>query len=311
MRLIVSHRTQFYYKRTASLAMSRACLTPRDTVQQRCLDSRLVISPVPDSEVHADDRFGNAIVSFDHAAPHDKAEVLAVSTVETADAVALPPDCSITDMRYRMGSSTGPAMLLAEECLLFSRMVPVHTDVQGLIDELGVTDTSAQGVLDLAERLTHHIFTTYQYDPDYSSVATPLDDVLAARRGVCQDFAHVAIAVCRRLGIPARYVSGYLETIPPPGVEKLRGADASHAWFAVYDGAGGWFDFDPTNDQRPNQQYVTTAWGRDYGDVAPLRGVVFGGGQQTLDVAVDVDRTPFPTQNDAVPTTAVNDDSQP
>ena len=299
MRLIVSHRTKFNYKRTASLAMSRACLLPRDTVQQRGLDTRLVISPIPDSEVHAVDWFGNEIVSFDHAAPHDEAEVLAVSTVDTADAVALPQDCSIADMQQRLKISTGPAMLLAEECLLSSRMVPIHTDVQGLINELGVTDSATQGVLDLAQRLTHHIFTTYQYDPDYSSVATPLDDVLVARRGVCQDFAHVAIAVCRALGIPARYVSGYLETIPPPGVEKLRGADASHAWFAVYDGNGGWFDFDPTNDQRPNQQYVTTAWGRDYGDVAPLRGVVFGGGEQTLDVAVDVDRTPFVSNGSA------------
>lgn len=291
MKLLVSHRTRFHYKSIASHAVSRACLMPRDTVQQRVENTRLVINPEPDSEVYTRDRFGNSVVTFDVAVPHDEAEVLAVSTIEPFGAIELPEDRSIEDMRQQLDSSLGDDMLLAEECLLYSQLIPA-VDVQPLIDELEVRDLSRHGVLEFANRLTHHIFTTYKYDPDYSSVATPLDDVLKARRGVCQDFAHVAIAVCRALGIPARYVSGYLETIPPPGVEKLRGADASHAWFAVYDGDGGWFDFDPTNNQRPDHRYVTTAWGRDYRDVAPLRGVVFGGGRQTLDVAVDVDRTP-------------------
>ena len=122
------------------------------------------------------------------------------------------------------------------------------------------------------------------------SVVTSGQKAWDAKRGVCQDFAHVALAILREAGIPARYVSGYLETLPPPGQKKLQGSDASHAWFSVYSPTEGWYDFDPTNNKRPDQQYVTTAWGRDYADVAPLKGIVYGGGSQSVAVSVDVNR---------------------
>jgi transglutaminase-like putative cysteine protease len=123
-------------------------------------------------------------------------------------------------------------------------------------------------------------------------VATPLSQVFMDRRGVCQDFAHLAIACLRTQGLPARYVSGYIETLPPPGQQKLLGSDASHAWFSVYDPDAGWLDFDPTNNQIPMNQHITTAWGRDYSDVTPLRGVIFGGGAHRAEVAVDVEPRP-------------------
>lgn len=288
MRYTVTHRTSFRYQSLASHAVNRACLTPRDTTQQQCLQSRVEIDPEPDVQQSAVDRFGNQLVLFDLAAPHNRADVTATSTVLTYPAPELPSDFTRADLRERLLHHTGADMLLAEECLLPSPQIPVRADPAALIAAVGWTPDS--GVLDFAERLMNYIFNEFVYDPNYSSVATPIADVLEAQRGVCQDFAHAAILCCRKLGIAARYVSGYLETLPPEGVEKLRGSDASHAWFSVYDGVGAWYDFDPTNNKRPDEQYITTAWGRDYTDVAPLRGVVYGGGSQQLEVAVDVDR---------------------
>ncbi|MFZ4719654.1 MAG: transglutaminase-like domain-containing protein, partial [Ilumatobacteraceae bacterium] len=149
--------------------------------------------------------------------------------------------------------------------------------------------TPGRPVADAASGLCHHIFSAFVFDAGFSEVTTPLADVMAARRGVCQDFAHVACAALRSIGLPARYVSGYIETLPPPGEPKLVGADASHAWCAVWAGDHGWLEFDPTNDQMPPQRHVVVGWGRDYCDVAPVRGVVIGpNGSQTLTVSVDV-----------------------
>ncbi|MEN9849778.1 MAG: hypothetical protein RL368_2518, partial [Pseudomonadota bacterium] len=138
--------------------------------------------------------------------------------------------------------------------------------------------------------LMRRIFTEFTYDPHFTTIITPLSDVLLHRRGVCQDFAHLMIACLRSLGLAARYVSGYLETLPPPGQVKLQGSDASHAWLAVYVPGRGWIDFDPTNNQIPTNQHITTAWGRDYSDVTPLKGIIFGGGEHLLSVSVDVNR---------------------
>ena len=292
MRLKVSHGTRFSYTGSVSHAVSRLCLQPRNTPQQQVISHRLSMYPEAATSVHSLDRYGNPIVQIDLAVPHEQAEIKAVSLVETQPEPTLPQDISIEALGAHGQQSTGEDMLMAEDFLLRSLYVPSGIDTATLIAELQLAPRDSQGVLALAQALTHHIFTHFEYDPGYSSVATPLNDVMQARRGVCQDFAHAAIAVCRDLGIPARYVSGYLETVPPPGVEKLQGADASHAWFSVYTGTTGWYDFDPTNNKRPDEQYVTTAWGRDYRDVAPIQGVMYGGGQQKLDVAVDVDRAP-------------------
>ncbi len=300
MRLKVSHSTRVAYAEPVSHAVSRLCLQPRNTLQQHVVAHHLTLYPEPDAVVRAEDRYGNAIVQYDLAVPHEQAETRSTSLIETYPAPPLPQDLSLDELHKQIQQSTGHGMLLAEDFLLRSVYVPTGIDTSALIAELGLSPPASQGVIALAQQLTHHIFTAFEYDPGYSNIATPLADVMQARRGVCQDFAHAAIAVCRDLGIPARYVSGYLETVPPPGVEKLKGADASHAWFSVYAGTAGWFDFDPTNNKRPDEQYVTTAWGRDYRDVAPIQGVVYGGGSQALQVAVDVDRAPVPGNSPGV-----------
>jgi transglutaminase-like putative cysteine protease len=143
-------------------------------------------------------------------------------------------------------------------------------------------------VLEAALDLTHRIHRDFRYDSDATSVATPVDEVFRLRRGVCQDFVHVQLACLRALALPARYVSGYLLTRPPPGREKLVGSDASHAWVSVWCADAGWVDLDPTNDMATGDEHVTLAWGRDYGDISPINGVTFGGGQHVIEVAVDV-----------------------
>lgn len=146
-------------------------------------------------------------------------------------------------------------------------------------------------LLDSVHDLNRRIHAAFTYDQEVTTISTPLSEVLAQQRGVCQDFAHLAIGCLRSLGLPARYVSGYVESLPPPGQPRLRGADASHAWFAVFDPEQGWVDFDPTNDQIVTDHHVTTAWGRDYADVTPLKGIVFGGGAHQLEVAVEIVRS--------------------
>ena len=137
--------------------------------------------------------------------------------------------------------------------------------------------------------MTRRIHAEFEYDPKATTVATPTRDVLAHRRGVCQDFAHMQIACLRSLGLAARYVSGYLSTSPPPGRPKLIGADATHAWVSVYCGEAGWVDLDPTNDTIPGDRHILLAWGRDYDDVSPVKGIILGGGEHTVTVAVDVE----------------------
>jgi transglutaminase-like putative cysteine protease len=150
-------------------------------------------------------------------------------------------------------------------------------------------------LLEAVADLTRRIHADFTYDQRATTVSTPVSEVLANRRGVCQDFAHLQIACLRALGLPARYVSGYLSTTPPPGKPRLVGADASHAWLAVYVPGAGWVEFDPTNDVIPDDKHIVVAWGRDFGDVTPLRGVVMGGGSHSLRVSVDVSPQDEPT----------------
>ena len=145
-------------------------------------------------------------------------------------------------------------------------------------------------MFDATRHLMQRIYHDFEFKPGFTTISTPLSEVMKARKGVCQDFAHLAIACVRSIGLPARYISGYLETMPPPGKEKLAGADASHAWFSVYIPYRGWIDFDPTNNQIPSAQHITVCWGRDYADIAPLKGVIINSGPHELSVSVDVKR---------------------
>jgi transglutaminase-like putative cysteine protease len=173
----------------------------------------------------------------------------------------------------------------ARQYLLDSPMVIVTPDLATYAQS---SFRPNRALVDVVYDLMKRIYSDFTYDPTFTTIATPLSEVIRFRRGVCQDFAHLAIGCLRAYGIAARYISGYVETLPEPGKCRLVGADASHAWFSVYIPGTGWLDFDPTNNTVPLDQHITLAWGRDFSDVTPLKGIALGGGQHTLSVSVDM-----------------------
>ena len=289
MKLHIRHRTFYGYSQYASQSHNHVCLQPRDTVLQSCLSSRVTVSPDPDSMHTHHDVYGNESTRFTISHRHAQCEIIVSSLVETTDVMAdLPASFSAGDNLIILGTDKSDESLMAYDCLLPSPYISASHVLDEFIKEMPVGN---QTVLEYANNLMSHIYTTFEYKSGFSTLVTPLSKIYQERKGVCQDFAHLAIAALRRQNIPARYVSGYLETLPPPGEKKLQGADASHAWYSVYDASNGWFDFDPTNNKRPDAQYITTAWGRDYADVTPVKGVVYGGGNHSLNVEVDVTRS--------------------
>jgi transglutaminase-like putative cysteine protease len=219
--------------------------------------------------------------------PHRRLTVSAKSTVEVRPcAVPQPEDTPAWEtVRDLLHHERSPAVLEAAQYLFASPRIPCSLRLRHYAARSFLPGQSLLGaVLDLTRRIA----TDFTYDPQATSVGTPLHDVLRARRGVCQDFAHVQIGCLRALGLAARYVSGYLVTQPPPGQPRLVGADASHAWVSVYCPGYGWIATDPTNNILASDRHITIAFGRDYSDVSPIKGVLFGGGQHTMEVAVDV-----------------------
>lgn len=286
MKLQVRHRTNYEYTQLASLSHNHVCLQPRSTASQQCLETRIDVSPEPGNIQFDTDVFGNATARFNLSHRHKSCDIVVTSLIQTRDVLPpLPPSRSVSDNLQLLRSSSTQDALMAHDCLLPSPFIPASDTLEEFIKELPLGN---QEVIEYARNMMEHIFTTFDYTSGFSNLVTPLSEIHAARKGVCQDFAHLAIGALRRQGIPARYVSGYLETLPPPGQKKLQGADASHAWYAIFDAQHGWIDFDPTNNKRPDNQYITTAWGRDYGDVTPVKGMVYGGGTHSLTVEVDV-----------------------
>lgn len=292
MRLSIRHRTNYGYSASASQSLNQICLLPRNTRTQRCIEASVAVTPTPNTIYRRSDQYGNALASFNLHSTHRQCDIVVTSLVETADTlVDLPGGESRQHNLATLKNQQTQDSFLAQDCLLESPSIPLDHSVDTLINELPV---GSMPVLEYASKLMSHIYNTFTYESGFSTLVTPLSKIISARKGVCQDFAHLAIAVLRRQQVPVRYVSGYLETLPPPGEVKLQGADASHAWYSVYSAEHGWFDFDPTNNKRPDAQYVTTAWGRDYSDVVPIKGVVYGGGAHKLTVEVDVNRTEAP-----------------
>ncbi|GAA6167025.1 transglutaminase family protein [Sessilibacter corallicola] len=288
----IRHITQYRYASPVSLAYNLACLLPRNTEYQTCLDHHLTISPNASALAQRKDYFGNNTHNFCLETAHKELTVDIASTVRIADVRLLGMDLEIGSswefLLEQMHESKDEMTLRAREFCLDSNIVRTSQELREYAEP---SFTPGRPLLSAVRDLNHRIFTDFAYDPGFTTVSTPLTEVLQHRRGVCQDFAHLAIGCLRSMGFASRYVSGYLETLPPPGEEKLVGSDASHAWFSVYAPGEGWFEFDPTNDNMPSVQHITTAWGRDYADVSPLKGVIFeGGGSQTLSVSVDVQR---------------------
>ncbi|MBN2791965.1 MAG: transglutaminase family protein [Desulfuromonadales bacterium] len=291
MKYRVIHTTQYLYSAQVGLCRNEACLLPRDTNRQVCLTSQLQIEPQPADLRERRDSFGNRISHFSVQQAHEKLQVTATSEVSNrpreANILELGNGLSWEAVRNHLSSEKSQAVLEALPFLYDSPMIgEAHLLTEFARPSFGSERPLGEAVADLMQR----IYREFKYDPGYTTIATPLSEVLANRRGVCQDFAHLGIASLRAMGLAARYVSGYIETLPPPGQERLIGADASHAWFSVYTPAVGWIDFDPTNNQIPDQQHITVAWGRDFSDVSPLKGVALGGGKHKVIVSVDVAR---------------------
>ena len=287
----VVHRTAYDYGARMTDGYSVACLAPRPTPWQTVRSTEIVVDPdVPEVDRFRD-AFGNHRYQFGVHEPHDHLVITAESVVDVIGRPAAVDPTPWDEVVARLAAASGD---LAIETGFF-RSASALVDLESLAAPLGALTAEifvpGRGVVDAVSALCHEINTRFEFDAHFSTVSTPLADVLAERRGVCQDFAHLAIGCLRSVGLAAGYVSGYIETVPPPGHERLVGADASHAWCAFWTPAAGWVAFDPTNDHLPVNDHVTVAWGRDYADVIPVRGVMIGPtATQTLDVAVDVQR---------------------
>ncbi len=286
MRYRVTHETTYTYEELVSICHNELRLQPRDTERQRRLGTALHISPVPRAASLELDYFGNPTHFFTVEEPHHGMVLVAESELEidrsSEEPLFTPPWESLRDRVREDRSHDG---LAAFEMTFASPLVPVDREFASYAAPFFPRGGE---ILECVVELTHRIHTDFAYRPGATSVSTPVRDVLAAREGVCQDFSHVQLACLRALGLPARYVSGYLHTQPADGRERLVGADASHAWVSVYCGDAGWLDVDPTNDLVVSDQHLTLAWGRDYGDVPPIKGVILGSGGHTVEVAVDV-----------------------
>ena len=291
MKYIVRHTTSYKYALSVSNCYNIAYVLPRNTVTQQVDALDIKISPLATTHNTHTDNFGNQFLQFSIEKDHQELELSITSNIEVRDWEAninldFGNPCSY--VKYLLENTKSIDCINAREFMLDSLMVQSQ---QYLADYAQPFFTPDRPFLSAVMELTQQIFKDFTYDPEFSDIATPLAEVFKHKRGVCQDFAHLAIGCLRSLGYPARYVSGYLETLPPPGEEKLIGADATHAWFAVYSPGEGWFEFDPTNNKVTGEQHITTAWGRDYSDVTPLKGVIFGGGHSPqLFVSVDVQR---------------------
>ncbi|MEO8297202.1 MAG: transglutaminase family protein [Burkholderiales bacterium] len=293
--LHVQHDTRYEYDAAVELAHHLAHLRPRATPWQQVRDIRLVVSPAPDGEAVHDslDVFGNWRTVFTHAQVHDSLLVsvsfrAGLEAPPALDVQRSPPWESVAErLRYRAGKGIEEA----EEFVLPSAYVPPDPALARYAQPVCAP---RRPLLDVALALMRKIHDDFEYQPAATSVATHAGEALAQRAGVCQDFAHVMIGALRSMGLAARYVSGYLLTQPPPGQPRLVGADASHAWVAVWCPVLGWVPLDPTNAVPVALDHVTLAWGRDYADVAPLRGVIRGGGQAVPQVAVTVEEVGAP-----------------
>jgi transglutaminase-like putative cysteine protease len=292
MLLHVTHSTRYDYTPPVETAQHLAHLRPMDTQSQRLVSHALTISPTPAQRNETPDVYGNARAFFALESTHEELVVTAESVVDTSSPV-LSPDVARElpweEVRERFRYVKDSAYDPASDFVFPSRYVPRHDDFAAYARP---SFAPGRPAFDVAMDLTLRMYRDFEYDSESTEISTPAIEALAQRRGVCQDFAHIMIACLRTIGLPARYVSGYLLTQPPPGRPRLIGADASHAWVSVYlpgaDGPGAWADFDPTNGRQPGEDYVTLAIGRDYSDVSPMRGVLHGGARHTLDVSVTV-----------------------
>lgn len=287
MNYTIKHRTWYAYAEPAPVCHNLLHLAPREAPRQSCRSHRLQISPTPASTSRRIDYFGNTIDYFSIEGAHTGLEVTSTSTVEVAPlSKAAAADSPRWEEVVQMaGAGSAERQLQNYQFTLPSQRVTPSAALRAFAaPSFSANRPIAEAISDLSAR----IHADFAFDPKATTVHTPLPELLKLRRGVCQDFAHLATGCLRSMGLPARYVSGYLRTVPPPGKPRLVGADASHAWTSAWCGPLGWIDFDPTNNSPVSDSHITIAWGRDYGDVCPIQGVFVGGGDHSMGVSVDV-----------------------
>jgi len=276
------HVTTYTYSDPVSICHNEVHLHPRGTPRQSVQRSELKVDPAPNYVHSHKDYFGNSVSYFAIHGTHSRLVVTSESIVDVHRYEA--PDADLTPpwevVRDEVAMHEAAETLEAFEYVFESPYVKTGP---AFAEFARPSFTEGRHFLEAAMDLCHRIFKEFKYDQTATSISTPPDEVLKARHGVCQDFAHVMIGCLRSLGLPARYVSGYLRSGP-----KMVGAEASHAWVSAYCSGFGWLDFDPTNDVMPSGSHLTVAWGRDYGDVSPVKGVAIGGGEQTITVSVGV-----------------------
>ena len=290
MKYKIKHTTTYQYADFVSLCQNQARLTPKTNSRQICHSSQIEITPRASYLQQYTDYFNNRVSVFEIAVQHKILTVTMESEVELLEKKNIDlnsidkPWKTVRDLLLNPNTLD---FLKVSEFVLPSQFTPIETGIKAYAL---VSFTPGKNLIEACTDLMARIFHEFHYDPGFTTISTPLSVVFAQKRGVCQDFAHFALACLRSIGLAGRYVSGYIETMPPEGEEKLEGADATHAWFAIFVPGFGWVDFDPTNNVLPSDQHITLAFGRDFSDVTPLKGVVFGGGSQLLDVAVDMIR---------------------
>jgi transglutaminase-like putative cysteine protease len=291
----VKHRTTYTYEDPVSVSHHLVRLTPRDIPGQLCHETHISVLPAPAATSTVDDYFGNIQTFFTLEEPHHSLIVeadseLEVYTLKHPDFSHSRPWESVVESLVSDNSDEG---LDACQFVFGSQRVTASREFAGYARQ---AFPAGRPLLEAVQELMQIIHRDFQFDKKATEVTTPVQAFFEKRRGVCQDFAHLQIACMRSLGLPARYVSGYLRTLPPAGKPRLVGADASHAWCSAWCPGAGWVDFDPTNNCVPTDGHITVAWGRDYSDVSPIHGVLLGGAKHTLNVGVDVAPMPRAAQ---------------
>lgn len=296
----IVHKTEYVYAEPASLSYGEARLLPHSVelaqLTQASLNTKISIEPPYTDYSERIDYFGNVVIYYTIRQPHNRTTVIANSEVRVEPNHALTGETLLQSseaqvpweqVRTVMLADKTPTTLEARQFVIDSPMILVSPELAAYAaPSFHANRSFLEAVHDLMKR----IYLDFEFEPGVTSTATRVSEVLRKKRGVCQDFAHLMVGCLRAQGLAARYVSGYIETLPPPGKEKLKGADASHAWCSVFLPQLGWVDFDPTNNLIPADQHIILGWGRDFSDVTPLKGVFLSTGKHKIKVSVDVKR---------------------
>lgn len=283
----VSHKTIFRYSAPVAQSQHLVHMTPRAIDRQTVKGHTLLVDPAPTVRTEREDYYGNRVVMFDIEQEHRELIVHAKSTIAVAapEKVDLKASTPWDTLAATVGNAKGKLDLSVVRYACGSKHTRSTVEIAAYARP---SFAPGRPVLDAAWNLISRIYEDFTFDPTATDVSTPVAQVLQQRRGVCQDFSHLALACLRAMHLPARYVSGYILTSPPPGIPRLAGADASHAWISVWSPEFGWVDFDPTNGLLPRDGHITIAYGRDYDDVSPISGILLGGSEHSVFVGVDV-----------------------